>query len=220
MKNYYQCNECKATFDTEEDVDGNFRCPNCFETGDFMISYVFKCINSDCGYTQYAYSVEFECPMCDSIKDAPITSSNKDKGAHYRYMYEGVKFDPYRVCKLFEIRGGPHEHMTKKVLRGSGKGHSKDDLIKELQCCLDRWKEMIEEESGEGASFNSPYRTSYQFKGIEFNDSIVCKVYEIKSFIQKKILTNLLYGSGKGGRYEEDLVEELQFLLDKWKKHA
>jgi hypothetical protein len=80
----------------------------------------------------------------DPDRNKPL--SVPDKGAHYRYSFKGVKFDPYRVCKLYGIEGGPREHMTKKLLRGSGKGHSEEDLIKELQCCLDRWKEMIEED--------------------------------------------------------------------------
>jgi hypothetical protein len=80
-----------------------------------------------------------------------MTSSNnkkksEDKGKHYRYEFKGVKFDPYRVASLYGLTGGPQEHMLKKLLRGGGKGHSEDELIAELQCCLDRWKEMREED--------------------------------------------------------------------------
>ena len=35
----------------------------------------------------------------------------------------------------------------KKVLRGSDKGHTEEDLINEIQCCLDRWKEMVKEDN-------------------------------------------------------------------------
>ena len=36
--------------------------------------------------------------------------------------------------------------MLKKLLRGAGKGHSEKDLVTELQCSLDRWKEMMAED--------------------------------------------------------------------------
>lgn len=70
-----------------------------------------------------------------------------DKGSHYRYTYKGIKLDPYRVCEIYNIGGGPREHMTKKLLRGPAKGHSEQELIDELQCCLDRWKEMVLEDT-------------------------------------------------------------------------
>lgn len=95
--------------------------------------------------------VESGTEDCSSIFDnnGYIVTPKVDKGSHYRYMYNGVKIDPYRVCKIYGIKGGPHEHMTKKLLRGEDKGHSVEDLIKELQCCLDRWKEMIKEDNDE-----------------------------------------------------------------------
>jgi len=76
----------------------------------------------------------------------PIVTDKKDKGSHYRYKYKGIKLDPYRICKLYGVPQGPHEYMLKKLLRASGKGHSEEDLIQELQCCLDRWKEMLQED--------------------------------------------------------------------------
>ena len=82
-----------------------------------------------------------------------------DPGKHYRYTYRqhvtrgdadvgyvDVKLDPYRVCKVYKVNGGPREHIAKKALRGCSKGHTELELIGELQSCLDRWKEMIEED--------------------------------------------------------------------------
>ena len=83
---------------------------------------------------------------CNRCKAETKMISLADKGSHYRFEFKGVKFDPYRVCKMYGIQGGPQEHMIKKLLRGAGKGHTVEDLVKELQCCLDRWKEMIEED--------------------------------------------------------------------------
>lgn len=83
----------------------------------------------------------------------------QDVGSHYRFTYRHalsneeieagvamVKMDPYRICTLYEVGGGPLEHMIKKALRGVRKGHSEDALINELQACLDRWKEMVQED--------------------------------------------------------------------------
>ena len=71
---------------------------------------------------------------------------SSDVGLHYRREFNGVKLDPYRVCHVYEMNGGPREHMTKKLLRGVDKGGSELELIKELYSCLDRWGEMLQEE--------------------------------------------------------------------------
>ena len=81
-----------------------------------------------------------------------------DPGSHYRYTYRqkvtdgdlargyvSVKMDPYRVCDIYKVGGGPREHIAKKALRGCSKGHTELELIAELQSCLDRWREMVKE---------------------------------------------------------------------------
>lgn len=69
-----------------------------------------------------------------------------DVGAHYRYEYRGIKLDPYRICAIYGITGGPREHMIKKLLRGDNKGHEEMFLIDELENILQRWKGMIIED--------------------------------------------------------------------------
>lgn len=69
-----------------------------------------------------------------------------DAGKHYRYQYKGIKLDPYRVAKVYAINGGPQEHILKKILRGTTKGHTEQEVINEIQACLDRWQEMIKED--------------------------------------------------------------------------
>jgi len=82
-----------------------------------------------------------------------------DPGKHYRHtftrrltkqeLHEGqaaFKMDPYRIGRVYGLSGVP-EHMVKKLLRGASKGHSEEELIAELQCCLDRWKEILGEEN-------------------------------------------------------------------------
>ncbi|PHS60945.1 MAG: hypothetical protein COB12_12515 [Flavobacterium sp.] len=64
-------------------------------------------------------------------------------------MLGGVKADPYRICKLYGINGGPHEHITKKLLRGVNKDdgiNTELDLIRVVRGQLDRWEEMINED--------------------------------------------------------------------------
>ena len=83
----------------------------------------------------------------------------KDFGRHYRYTYSRhlteieldkkivtVKFDPYRICDIYNIGGGPREHMVKKLLRMENKGHSVKEVLREIRCSLDRWEEMLKED--------------------------------------------------------------------------
>ena len=69
--------------------------------------------------------------------------------SYYKKIFQGVKVDPYRVCKLYGIQGGPREHATKKLLRGLDKDNGINtelDLINEIRGQLDRWEEMIKED--------------------------------------------------------------------------
>lgn len=97
-------------------------------------------------------------PAPPSLEPADIQQT-PDPGAHYRYSYtvkltpeqieEGkvtIKLDPYRVCQIYETGGGPREHIAKKALRGTTKGHTERELIAELRSCLDRWEEMLDED--------------------------------------------------------------------------
>lgn len=74
---------------------------------------------------------------------------SEDKGKHYRYSFRGVKLDPYRIGKVYSLGGGPREHILKKCLRGTDKGHTERQVIDEIQACLDRWKEMVLEDEQE-----------------------------------------------------------------------
>ena len=70
---------------------------------------------------------------------------------YYNKKLGGVKADPYRICKLYGIAGGPHEHITKKMLRGVNKDdgiNTELDLIRVVRGQLDRWEEMIKEDQG------------------------------------------------------------------------
>lgn len=66
---------------------------------------------------------------------------------YYAKWYKGVKLDPYRIAQVYEIGGGPQEQVLKKTLRGCHKGHEALQVIKEIRQALDRWEEMLEEDS-------------------------------------------------------------------------
>jgi len=112
------------------------------------------------------------CTTCWELSDQQLqerdeladrqAAENADPGRHYRWEirrritdediargYVAVKVDPYRIAKVAGVGGGPHEHATKKLLRGEAKGHEARELIREVRCCLDRWEEMIAEDEEE-----------------------------------------------------------------------
>ena len=65
---------------------------------------------------------------------------------HYKYSYNGVKLDPYRIFKVYGITCAPQQHLAKKALRA---GEGAKDLIQDIDEMIltcERWKEMIEED--------------------------------------------------------------------------
>lgn len=103
--------------------------------------------------------LKVEKPKIVKLKKEP-----NDVGKHYRYSYTRkltekeietgeatFKLDPYRIASLYNLGGGPREHIVKKGLRGTDKGHTELELVNELQCCLDRWREMLEEDDERGS---------------------------------------------------------------------
>lgn len=82
----------------------------------------------------------------------------EDKGKHYRHSfklrlseedtsngYVTVNLDPYRISDVYEL-GGWREHVVKKALRGTLKGHSEQELIDELRACIERADQMMKED--------------------------------------------------------------------------
>jgi hypothetical protein len=68
-----------------------------------------------------------------------------DPGAHYRFEFNGVKMDPYRIALTHDVTHPIAFHMLKKILRGSRKGHSERHLVTELKDCVRRWEEILDE---------------------------------------------------------------------------
>lgn len=111
-----------------------------------------------------AYGTGFAQVGPEGVKAVPFAEVMKtdDPGAHYRWEirrritdediargWVRVKLDPYRICQVAGVGGGPHEHAVKKLLRGEAKGHEARALIREARACLDRWEEMIAEDEEE-----------------------------------------------------------------------
>lgn len=91
------------------------------------------------------------------VKEKP-KHETEDKGKHYRHSfklrlsesdiangYVTVNLDPYRISDVYEL-GGWREHIVKKALRGTLKGHSEQELIDELRACIDRAEQMMKED--------------------------------------------------------------------------
>lgn len=68
-------------------------------------------------------------------------------GNPYAREFKGVKIDPYRICKVYNITDPAIQHALKKLLR-LGRGSEKDEEndVEEAIQSLERWQEMREEE--------------------------------------------------------------------------
>jgi|14BtaG_2_1085337.scaffolds.fasta_scaffold26812_3 hypothetical protein len=71
---------------------------------------------------------------------------NKDLGSHYRNEFKGIKVDVYRVLQIFGVTDPVAQHIVKKLLRGTKKGHDEETVWNEVKQAVERKFEMIEEE--------------------------------------------------------------------------
>lgn len=70
-----------------------------------------------------------------------------DPGKHYRFTYKGVKLDPYRIFKVYEITDPAIQHAIKKLLVMGGRGKkSPAQDVNEAIASLQRWLEMQAED--------------------------------------------------------------------------
>lgn len=95
--------------------------------------------------------------VAEGSKEAVNEALGIDRGSHYRYSFRlnlteedkkngfvMVNIDPYRISEVYKL-GGWREHLFKKTVRGTDKGHTEQELIEELQCTINRAKQMFEE---------------------------------------------------------------------------
>lgn len=55
----------------------------------------------------------------------------------YNVGYIEVKIAPYLVAAACNVGGGPLEHILKKAMRGADKGHTMNDVYREIICCAE-----------------------------------------------------------------------------------
>lgn len=89
-----------------------------------------------------------EKEMLDAVRKIETAVVNNDVGAHYRYQYNGINLDPYRIIKVYGITEPAAQHALKKILCAGKRGHNTviqdiDDVIN----AMNRWKEMILEDN-------------------------------------------------------------------------
>jgi hypothetical protein len=73
--------------------------------------------------------------------------STTEQPKHYRFSFNGIKLDPYRIMQVYGITHPAHQHAVKKLLRC---GNSVKPLLQDIDeviLSLNRWKEMINEEA-------------------------------------------------------------------------
>lgn len=78
-----------------------------------------------------------------------------EEGSHYRFGFKQtcpackekveVQVDPYRVDNVIGPLPAPAFHILKKIMRGGKKGHDTVKLVREILCCAERWKQVLQE---------------------------------------------------------------------------
>lgn len=75
--------------------------------------------------------------------------NNADLGKHYRFSFNGVKLDPYRIFTVYQIGHPAQQHAIKKLLRAGKSVKSLEQDIDEVIVTLNRWKEMLQEDGND-----------------------------------------------------------------------
>lgn len=88
---------------------------------------------------------DWEDPILEEGTDK-VVIGKPDTGKHYRLEYKGIKLDPYRIFEIYNITDAKAQHGIKKLLRMTGKGHTKKQVWLEVLDIVNRALEMIEED--------------------------------------------------------------------------
>jgi hypothetical protein len=73
-------------------------------------------------------------------------ATHEDTGKHYRFEYDGLKLDPYRIFDVYNVTDAKAQHAIKKLLRMEGKGHTEKEVWLEVLDIVTRALEMIQED--------------------------------------------------------------------------
>ena len=66
--------------------------------------------------------------------------------SHYQHQYKGIKLDPYRIAKIYNMQGGPREQIMKKCLRFTDKDQTERQVLGEIKKAVIRWEQILEED--------------------------------------------------------------------------
>ena len=66
---------------------------------------------------------------------------------HYNFSYKGIKLDPYRIFRVYQITSPEQQHAIKKLLRAGASVKPLEQDIKEVIMTLNRWLEILEEDN-------------------------------------------------------------------------
>lgn len=67
---------------------------------------------------------------------------------NYNFTYKGMRLDFYRVATVCNITHPIAQHIVKKLMRGTRKGHTEEQIVAEVYDAVVRWKQMIQEDKG------------------------------------------------------------------------
>lgn len=81
-------------------------------------------------------------------KDTLESVDKADPGAHYRFTYQGIKLDPFRLAAIYGMTDMAYMTVLKKVLCAGKRGY-KDEVqdIKDMISALNRKLEMLKEDA-------------------------------------------------------------------------
>ena len=92
------------------------------------------------------YAHVMSAPQAHEDNAARYFQTQHEYGRHYRMTFNGVKLDPYRICKLYEITDPAHQHAIKKLLRAGKSIKSLRQDMEEVQMSIARMLEMMDED--------------------------------------------------------------------------
>ena len=79
-----------------------------------------------------------------------LSTRDDDTGTHYRFVYQGVKLDPYRIASIYGIDDFALQTILKKCLCAGNRGHKdKKRDLKDIITAARRAIEMIEEDDND-----------------------------------------------------------------------
>ena len=73
-------------------------------------------------------------------------SVHESKKNHYSFDYKGIRIDPYRLFRIYNIYDPEQQHAIKKLLRAGKSVKTLEQDINETIVTLERWKEILKED--------------------------------------------------------------------------